>query len=162
MKLYIRQKVFSWKDKFTVKDEAGNDRYFVEGEIFSWGHKLHVNYPSGMEAAFIHEKVWSWRPRYFVAVNGQDIAQIVKEFTFFKPRYYIEGLDWEVNGSFWAHDYEITSQGCTIVTIRKEWMTWGDSYVLDIADPQNELLALAVVLTIDCVMASQAAASSAN
>ena len=41
MKLYIKQKVFSWGDKFTVKDVNGEDRYFVEGEIFSWGKKLH-------------------------------------------------------------------------------------------------------------------------
>lgn len=27
MKLYIKQKVFSLTSKFTVKDEAGNDRY---------------------------------------------------------------------------------------------------------------------------------------
>ena len=37
MKLYIKQKVFSWADRFTVKDSSGNDRYFVEGELFSWG-----------------------------------------------------------------------------------------------------------------------------
>ena len=35
--------------------------------------------------------------------------------------------------------------------IDKEWFTWGDSYVLEIADPADEILALAVVLTIDCV-----------
>ena len=35
MKLYIKQKVFSLTSKFTVKDESGNDRYFVEGEFFS-------------------------------------------------------------------------------------------------------------------------------
>ncbi len=29
MKLYIKQKVFSWGDKFTVKDEAGRDRYYA-------------------------------------------------------------------------------------------------------------------------------------
>ena len=40
MKLYIKQKVFSWGDKFTVKDETGRDRYYVEGEIFTFGRKL--------------------------------------------------------------------------------------------------------------------------
>ena len=42
MKLYIKQKVFSWGDKFTVKDATGRDRYYVEGEIFTFGKKLHV------------------------------------------------------------------------------------------------------------------------
>lgn len=40
MKLYIKQKVFTIKDKFTVKDEAGNDKYFVEGKLLSLGKKF--------------------------------------------------------------------------------------------------------------------------
>ena len=42
MKLCIRQKVFSWVDRFTVFDENGADKYYVEGELFSWGKKLRV------------------------------------------------------------------------------------------------------------------------
>ena len=34
-------------------------------------------------------------------------------------------------------------------------MTWGDSYELDIASPADEIIALAVVLTIDCVREAQ-------
>ncbi len=162
MKLYIKQKVFSWADKFTVKDEKGQDKYFVQGELFSWGKKLHVNDLNGKEAAFIQQKVFSFLPRYFVFVGGEQVAEIVKEFTILRPKYRIEGLGWDVNGSFWAHDYEITKNGKTIVTIRKEWMTWGDSYELDIADSDDEIIALAVVLTIDCVMAAAGAAASAN
>ena len=37
MKLYIKQKVFSWVDRFTVFDETGADKFYVEGEFFSWG-----------------------------------------------------------------------------------------------------------------------------
>lgn len=163
MKLYIKEKVFSWADQFTVKDVYGKDRYFVEGELFSWGKKLHVTDPSGREVAFIQQKVWSWMPRFFVYVDGVEVAEIVKEFTLFFPRYRIDGLGWEIDGKFMAHDYEISKMGRSIVTIRKEWMTWGDSYELDIADPRDEIVALAVVLTIDCVMeASAAAASSSN
>ena len=91
------------------------------------------------------------------------MAEIKKEFTFLFPRYTIEGLGWEIDGSFMAHDYQITKNGRNIVTISKEWMTWGDSYELDIADPADELVALAVVIAIDCVTeAGSAAASSAS
>lgn len=162
MKLYIKQKVFSWGAKFSVKDETGNDKYFVEGEVFSWGKKLHVTDLSGREIAFIQQKVLSFLPRYFVFVNGEEVAEIVKEFSLFRPKYTIEGLGWDINGDFWSHNYMITRNGNPIVTIQKEWMTWGDSYELDIADPRDETVALAVVLTIDCVMAAQAAASSAT
>ena len=162
MKLYIKQKVFSWSDKFTVKDEMGNDRYLVEGEIFSFGKKLHVYDLQGREVAFIKQEVWSWMPTYYVFCCDRQVAQIKKEFTFFFPKYTIEGLGWEINGSFMAHDYEIAQNGFPIVSIRKEWMTWGDSYELNISNPRDEIVALAVVLTIDCVMAAAAAAASSS
>jgi len=160
MKLYIKQKVFSWGDKFTVKDENGQDRYVVEGEVFTFGKKLHVYDMTGHEVAFIKQEVWSFMPRYYVFCGDRQIAEIKKEFTFLFPKYSIEGLGWEVDGSFMAHDYEITQNGYPIVNIRKEWMTWGDSYELNIANPQDEIVALAVVLTIDCVIAAAAAAAS--
>lgn len=159
MKLYIRQKVFSWADRFTVKDAYGADRYTVEGELFSWGKKLHVYDSHGREAAFIQQKLWSFLPKYQVYVDGRQVAEIVKEFTFLFPRYSIEGLGWEIQGSFMAHDYEITKAGRAIVMIHKEWMTWGDCYELDISDPGDEIIALAVVLAIDCVMESSSGAS---
>lgn len=159
MKLYMKQKVFSWADKFTVKDEAGNDRYDVEGELFSWGKKLHIYDFRGNEVAFIQQKVFSFLPRFYVYVNGQQVAEIVKEFTFFRPRYRIDGLDWTIDGNFFAHDYEITADGCLIASIEKEWMTWGDCYRLDIQAPEDEIIALAVVLAIDCVMDSNSSAS---
>ena len=155
MKLYMKQKVFSWADTFSVKDQMGEDKYFVKGEIFSWGKKLHVYDRSGREVAFVRQKLWTFLPRYMVSVNGTDVAEIVKEFTFLRPKYSIIGPGWEVDGSFWEHDYEVTENGRPIVSIRKEWMTWGDTYELDIADTGNEVMALAVVLAIDCVLDAQ-------
>lgn len=149
MKLCIRQKVFSWVDRFTVFDENGADQYYVEGELFSWGKKLHVTDVNGREAAFIQQKVSSFMPRFFVYIDGRECAEIVKRFTFFYEKYEIEGLDWTIEGDFWLHEYRITQNGREIVSLSKEWFTWGDCYALDIADPKNETLALAVVLAID-------------
>ena len=159
MKLYIKEKVFSWGDKFTVKDEYGNDKYFVQGEVFSWGKKLHVCDSVDREVAFIKQEVWSLLPRFYVFCGDEQIAEIKKEFTFLFPKYSIQGLGWEIEGKLMAHDYEIIKNGKSIVTISKEWMTWGDSYELNIANPEDEIVALAVVLTIDCVMESSSSAS---
>ena len=151
MRLYMKEKVFSWNERFTVKDENGWDKYFVEGEFFSLGKKLHLLNVHGDEVAFIQQRLFTLMPRYTVSVAGRELAEIRKEFTFFYQRYVIDGLGWEVDGDVWAHDYVIRKNGRTIVRITKEWFTWGDSYVLDILDPADELVALAVVLTVDCV-----------
>ena len=162
MKLYIKQKVFSWKDKFYVKDENGNDRYYVEGELFSLGKKLHIYDMNNNELAFIHQKVMSFLPRFYVYIGGVQMAEIVKEFTLFRNKYRIESLGWDVDGDFMDHDYEITHMGRPIITINKEWFTWGDSYVLDIADGTDPISALSVVLAIDCVIEMQRRSSAAN
>lgn len=162
MKLFIKQKVFSWKDKFYVKDETGADRYYVEGELFSFGKKLHIYDMNGGEVAYIHQKVFSFLPRFFVYIGDTQVAEIVKEFTLFRNKYRIDGLNWDVNGNFLDHDYEITSNSMPIVTITKQWFSWGDSYMLDIARDSDCLHALAVVLAIDSVIEMQRRASAAN
>lgn len=155
MKLYIKQKVFSWGDRFTVKDSAGVDRYFVEGEVFTFGKKLHVYNSTHAEVAYIEQQLFTWRPRYSVYIGGREAAQVVREFSFMRPRYRVEGVDWDVDGDFFAHEYTARCDGRVVATIGKEWMSWGDSYELTIIEPTNEVLALGVVLAIDAAIESQ-------
>lgn len=159
MKLYLKQKVFSWRDRFFAKDENGGDRFAVEGEFLSWGKKLHVYDSSGAKAAFIRQKVFSFLPRYFVEINGRVVCEIVKEFTLLRPKYRLEGLPWRVGGDFWAHEYSLCDQNRQVMRLSKKWFTWGDSYELDITDPRDELLCLCVALAVDCALASEKAAA---
>ena len=151
MRLYMKEKVFSWNERFTIKDENGWDKYYVEGEFLTLGKKLHLLNAQGDEVAFICQQLFTLMPRYTVEIGGREVAEIRKEFTLFFQRYVIDGLGWEIEGSVWDHAYEIRKNGRLIAAISKEWFTWGDSYMLDILDPADELVALAVVLTIDCV-----------
>lgn len=153
MKLYIQQKVFSWGDKFTVKNAAGTDRFFVEGEVFTLGKKLHIYDRHHQEVAYIQQELLTLMPRFAVFVRGRQVAQVVRRFGLFQ-QYRIEGPDWDVEGDLFAHEYRIFKGSQTVATIHKAWMSWGDSYMLDIAEPSREILALAVVLAIDAVIDS--------
>ena len=76
MKLYIKEHIFTWGDKFTVKDAYGNDKYFVEGEIFTLGRKLHVYDRHGCEVAFIKQEHFTFLPTFTVYCGGRYIAEI--------------------------------------------------------------------------------------
>lgn len=152
MKLYIKQKVFSIGAKFSIKDENGNDRYFVEGEILTLGRKLHIYDINNNEVAFVRQKLLTFMPKFTVEVGGEEVAEIVKQLTLFKPKYYVDGLGWDVDGDLFSHDYVITSGDKEIVSIHKAWMSWGDTYELDISDDTDEITVLAVVLAIDTVL----------
>jgi uncharacterized protein YxjI len=155
MKLYIKQKVFSWRDKFAVKDEEERDRWFAQGEIFTLGRKLHVYDANGAEVAFIRQKLLSFLPRYYIEIGG-DMYEFVQELTLLRPKYTIRNLDWVIDGNFWAHEYAVTGSSGDVMQISKVWLTWGDFYELEITEPQNELLCLCVALAIDCINADAA------
>lgn len=155
MELYLKQKVFSWGDKFTVFNADGSERYVVHGEVFTMGKKLHVCDLNNIELAYIHQKVLSFLPKYFISRRGEDIAQVVKQLTFLRQEYTVSGFNWEVKGDFWAHEYQIISGGNTIATVSKKWLTWGDSYEISIAPGVDDINALCVVLIIDACIAAQ-------
>lgn len=160
MTYYIKQAVFSWRDRFSICDARGEACFTAESELLTWAKKLHLYDASGREAACLRQRLWSWLYRYDVWIGAEHAAVVVKDFSLFRPHYRIEGPDWEIDGSFWEHDYSITCAGRPIVTIHKEWLTWGDCYVIEIADGENDVLALAVVLAIDCITAAQASSAS--
>jgi uncharacterized protein YxjI len=162
MKLYMKQKVFSWRDRFFIKDESGDDRYYVQGEILSLGKKLRVFDSGGTEVAFIRQKVMSLLPRFFVEMNGRVVCTMVKELTFFRQSYRVEGLPWHLTGDFWAHEYSLTENGREIMRLSKKWFTWGDSYELYITDNQNELMCLCISLAVDCALALQNTAAASG
>jgi uncharacterized protein YxjI len=40
MRYLLRQKMISWGDDDTVKDESGRDVFFIDGKVFTLGNKL--------------------------------------------------------------------------------------------------------------------------
>ena len=160
-KLYIKQQVFSGIDKFTVKNENEEDCYIVEGDYMQvGGKKLHIKDMSGREIAMVQQKFLSLRPKFFVFLNGEQAATIKKKFALFGSKYLVEGPGWEVKGSIMSHDYKIMEGGDEIVSLHKAWLSWGDSYELDISGKADEVLSLATVIAIDMVLAAEAEAAA--
>ena len=164
MRLYMKQKVFSMKDRFTIKNEAGEDVYTVEGKFISLGKKLHILDLNGEEVAFVKQELLTFLPKFTVLQHDEPVAQIQKKMSFLKPKYVVTGLDWTIEGDVFAHDYTVFAGEQPIVTIHKKWMAWGDTYELDVAEGADVPLTVAVVLAIDAVMdaAETAAASSST
>lgn len=162
MKLYMKQKVFSWGDKFRILDEYENERYYAEGEVFTLGKKLHLYDSTGIERSFIQQKVLSFLPRFFIHSAHAAPVEVVKSFTLFHQEYLVNGLGWTVAGDFLAHEYTIEQSGIAVAVISKRWLTWGDTYEITIADSVDPVMVLSVVLVIDAVLAQSGAASSSN
>lgn len=153
MTLYMKQHIFTIGDRFDVWDEAGENRWYVEQELFTWGKTLHIYDTQEREVAGIRRELFRFLPSYTISIGGDEVAQIEKQFTLFHQSYYVDGPDCTVEGDFFAHDYAIYCGERQIASIHRAWLTWGDCYSIEMEDERDELLVLAVVLTIDCVNA---------
>ncbi len=150
MKLYIKQRIFSWTDSYDVYDETGEPRYEVRAEFFSLGHQIHVyDKGTGRELGSIHQRLFTLMPQFEIVIDGQVQGTVRKEFTFLRPRYQVDYRGWEVEGDFLGWDYQVTSGNRTVMTISKELFHWSDTYVLSYANPANEMPGLLLVLAID-------------
>ena len=156
MRLYIKQKVFSWGDSFSVFDSLEREIFSVQGELFTFGKKLSLFDARGAELLRIEQELFRFRPRYHILKDGEIVATVVKEFSMFTPYYFVEGPGWEIRGDFFDHDYEITDGDRLVASVQKQWLTWGDTYEIDVDDRTYDPAAvLAVAIIIDCVLDSQ-------
>lgn len=149
MKLLFKQRFFSWLDSYDIFTEDNQIAYTVEGKL-SWGHKLEIHGPDGSYLGMVKEEVLTLLPRFALYVGGDQLGEIRKEFSFFKPVFTLNCNDWVVNGDFWEWDYTVSDgAGREIMTVSKELFHWTDVYTMEIPDPRNALLCLMIVLAID-------------
>lgn len=155
MKLLFKQRFFSWFDSYDIYDEAGDTVYTVKGQL-SWGHCLKIFDRRDNEIGTVKERVLTWLPRFEIWLGSRYVGCISKEFTLFRPKYDIDYNGWHVEGNFMEWDYTIqNAAGRQIAAVSKELLRWTDTYVIDVADPQDALSALMLVLAIDAEKCSR-------
>lgn len=159
-KLYIKQKVFSIGEKFTVMDEQQNPRYYVEGSFMKIPKTFRVEDEQGREISKITKKTISLLPKFFVEIDGQEKIEIAKHLTFLKAHYSIEAEGLSVKGNWWDMDFIVEKDGQRIADINKRWVSWGDTYEVTILDETYEHLIISLVIAIDRVKEDERAANN--
>jgi uncharacterized protein YxjI len=153
MRYLLKQKLLSWGDDFYIKDEAGNNVYFVDGKAFSIGDKLSFQDLQGNELAFIRQKVLSWGKTYEIIRDGEVAAVVKKElFAFLHHRFTVDVPgpdDLEAEGDFTDHEYAFTRGGRVVATVSKRWFSWTDTYGIEIAPGEDPVLILASAVVVD-------------
>ena len=136
MKLLFKQRAFTWFDSYDIYDENENTVYVVKGQL-SWGHCLKIfDASEEHELGTVKEQIFSWWPQFEL--------------------YNIDFNGWHIEGDWTEWDYTITGpDGEKVAAISKELLHWTDTYVLDIADPEDALYVLMFVLAIDAEKCSR-------
>lgn len=155
MKLLFKQRLFSWFDSYDIYDESGDTAYTVKGKL-NWGHRLEIYDRFGNHVGTVLEKILTFLPKFEFYVNDQLIGEIRKEFTFLKPKFTLDCNGWTVDGDWLEWDYIVNDPGGRqVMRAEKEVFHFTDTYVMDIAQEEDALLCLMIVLAIDAAKCSQ-------
>ena len=154
MKLWFKQRFFSWLDSYDIYYEDGSLAYTVKGQL-SWGHRLQIYDPQGRHLGTVQQKVLTFLPKFILEQNGEEIGTLQRSFSLFHPHYELDLNNWSVDGNWLEWDYEITGPRGTAARISKQLFHLTDTYEIEVFDPRDALAALMVVLAIDAEKCSR-------
>ena len=153
MRYQMKEKLIALGQDFVIQDESGRDAYFVDGKALSFGDKLVFKDMAGTELARIEQKLLAWGPTYEVYRGGEHVATVKKSlFTVFRSKFTVDVPgpdDLEAQGDFLDHEYTFTRGGQTVAQVSKRWLSIRDTYAIDIAEGEDDVLLLACAVVVD-------------
>ncbi len=153
MKVVIKNKFFSLGGSSSVKNENGEDVFFVKGRFLS---PTHVKWVCDKEK----HKLYKVRNKWFNFINerayvyeGKTKVAKVKHPLFSGKKFVVEGYKEEIliNGDFFSAQSTITRNGKPVGTINREFAVVNDTFTLE-AEEKDMPFMIALVIAIDNIL----------
>ena len=155
MRYIISDKLLTFCNDSTIKNEAGQPVFDVDGKALSVLNTLVVRDMEKNKIVTIKQKFPSISPTYEIIREGMESAEISKKLISpFVDRFTVNipgPDDFHIKGAASEHEYTISSEDQVIATISKGWFKELETYVVDIASGQDDVLILSCVLVLDLV-----------
>lgn len=150
----MTEKMFSVGDDYWIEDDRGERRYRVNGKAMRVRDTWVLENADGEELAQIRERKLSLRNTITIELSGGRTATVKKALVGFRDRFVIEvdgGDELKAHGNIVDHEYEIERDGDKVAEISKKWFRMRDTYGIEIRDPANTVLLLAISVAVDAM-----------
>jgi uncharacterized protein YxjI len=150
----MRQRLVSIGDDFWIENEEGAKVYRVNGKALRVRQTLLFEDAQGNELAKIQERMLRVKDTMEIeGPQGEQLAVVKKALiTPLRERFTVNlqnGPDLEVQGNILDHEYTIGMGHTKVAEVSKKWFRLRDSYGVEIAPGQNDIIILAVTVVID-------------
>lgn len=158
MKYIIKNKIFSIGGGSTVKDEAGNDLFYVKGKLLTFTKKKYIR-TLGKDVLYsVRNKFFFFLlPKvYLMDATGKKILMIKKK-SFFSFRQNFEiimmdegaGHNYSIQGDYIGRHYDILDNGMPVAHVRRNFNLIKDSFWLETDLTDNAAFYIAFVIALD-------------
>ena len=147
----MREKLLAIGDDYWIEDDGGNKVFKVNGKAMRIRDTWILEDRDGKEVAKIREHKLSVRDAIKIELDGHE-AMVKKALVGIRDRIHVEvsgGKDLKVHGNLVDHEYEVERDGDKIAEISKKWFRVRESYGVEVYDPADAVLVLAVTVAVD-------------
>ena len=149
----MREKLVSIGDDYWIENERGQRVFKVDGKALRIRNTLIFEDLQGRELASIQEKMLRVKDTMDIERGGQVIATVKKAMiTPMRDRYSVNvrgGPDLDVQGNIVDHEYRIERGRQQVAEISKKWFRVRDTYGVEVAPGEDDVLILAVTAAVD-------------
>lgn len=157
----IRQKLVSIGDDFWIENQDGQKIFKVDGKALRIRKTLVFEDVKGRMLCKIQERLLAIKDTMVIEdANGGQMAVIKKALIApLRDRWDVKvknGSDLVVQGNILDLEYSIKQGRRKVAEVSRKWFTITDTYGVEIAPGQNDVLILAVAIAIDMMVHDEA------
>ena len=150
----MRQKLVAFGDDFYIEDEQGQKRFKVDGKVLRVRDTLVFKDMQGNKLCEIQERMLRVKDTMEIeGPDGKTLATVKKALiTPVRDRWTVKikgGPDLDVQGNILDHEYRIGEGRQKVGEVSKKWFRIRDSYGVEVAEGQSDVLILAVAVAVD-------------
>ena len=149
----MREKLLAIGDDFWIENGSGERIFKIDGKALRVRDTLKFEDASGNELLSIQERKLSIRDKMVIERDGDTVATVRKALiTPLRERFKVEledGGEYEVKGNIVDHEYKFERDGRDVAEVSKRWFRVRDTYGVEVAPGENDVLVLAATVAID-------------
>ena len=150
----MRQKLVAFGDDFYIHNEAGQKTFKVDGKVLRVRDTLQFKDMQGNVLCQVQERMLTIKDTMAIEDGqGNEVARVKKALiTPLRDRWTVKirnGPDLDVQGNILDHEYEIKEGRRKVAQVSKKWFRVRDTYGVEIAPDQDDVVILAVTVALD-------------
>jgi len=150
----MREDLISIGDDFWIENESGERVFRVDGKILRISKTFVFLDMAGNTLCRIKERLLTIKDTMEIEdANGKEMAVVRKALISpLRDRWGVNvrnGPDLDIRGNILDHEYSITEGRHKIAEVSKQWFRLTDTYGVEIAEGQDDILILAIAVAMD-------------
>ena len=152
----MHQRMLSIGDDYIIENDRGEHVFKLDGKALRVRKTILFEDMDGRELCKIQERMMRLRDSMEIeGPDGRRLAMVHKAMiTPLRERWVVDvedGPDLRAQGNFVDHEYTIERDGDKVAEVSKRWFRVRDTYGVEVAPGENDVLILATTAVIDAM-----------